>query len=94
MENKKLSLEALGRKSVEEAKNAPKTPLILILDNIRSLNNVGAIFRTADAFLIEKYTSAVSPPPRHIAIFIKPPLGLPNPLPGHMPMMRLPLSKV
>ena len=66
MENKKLSLETLGRKSVEEAKNAPKTPLILILDNIRSLNNVGAIFRTADAFLIEKiYLCGITATPPH-----------------------------
>lgn len=48
----KLTMEALGRKSVEEFKRAPKTPLVLVLDNIRSLHNVGSVFRTADAFLL------------------------------------------
>ena len=50
MLNRKLKNSELNRKSVEEAKKATKTPLILILDNIRSLNNVGSVFRTADAF--------------------------------------------
>ena len=54
MLNRKLKNSELNRKSVEEAKKAAKTPLILILDNIRSLNNIGSVFRTADAFLIEK----------------------------------------
>ena len=51
---RKLKNEELERKTVAEFKAAPKTPLILILDNIRSLNNVGSVFRSADAFLIEK----------------------------------------
>ncbi len=50
---KKLKNEELGRKTVEEFKEAPKTPVIIVLDNVRSLNNVGSVFRTADAFLIE-----------------------------------------
>lgn len=49
----KIKNEDLGRKSIEEFKQAEKTPIILVLDNIRSLNNVGSAFRTADAFLIE-----------------------------------------
>lgn len=49
----KIKNEDLGRKSIEEFKQADKTPIILVLDNIRSLNNVGSAFRTADAFLIE-----------------------------------------
>jgi len=44
----------LQRKSLEEFKNSEKTPLILVLDQIRSLHNIGAVFRTADAFLVEK----------------------------------------
>lgn len=44
----------LNRLSVEEFKEESKTPLIVILDNIRSLNNIGSVFRTADAFLVEK----------------------------------------
>jgi tRNA G18 (ribose-2'-O)-methylase SpoU len=43
---------ALSRLSVEEFKNAEKTPLVIVLDNIRSLHNVGSVFRTADAFLL------------------------------------------
>ena len=51
---RKLKNSELNRKSVEEFKEAPKTPLILILEDIRSLNNIGSVFRTADAFMIEK----------------------------------------
>jgi 23S rRNA (guanosine2251-2'-O)-methyltransferase len=51
---RKLKNNELGRISVGEFKEVVKTPLIVVLDNIRSLNNVGAVFRTSDAFLIEK----------------------------------------
>jgi 23S rRNA (guanosine2251-2'-O)-methyltransferase len=51
--NRKLQNDELNRLSEEEFKISDKVKLILILDNIRSLNNVGSIFRTADAFLIE-----------------------------------------
>jgi len=51
---RKLANSELGRKSIEDFKEAEKTPLILILDDIRSLHNIGSVFRTADAFLIEK----------------------------------------
>lgn len=50
---KKLSNEELQRKSVEEFKQSDKQPIVIILDNIRSLNNVGSAFRTADAFLLK-----------------------------------------
>ncbi len=46
-------MDELGRMSVDEFKQAEKTPVIVILDNIRSMHNVGSVFRTADAFLIE-----------------------------------------
>jgi tRNA G18 (ribose-2'-O)-methylase SpoU len=46
-------MDELGRKTVEEFKQAEKTPVIAVLDNIRSMHNVGSVFRTADAFLIE-----------------------------------------
>lgn len=49
----KLSMEALARKSVPEFKQADKIPVVALLDNIRSMNNVGSVFRTADAFLLE-----------------------------------------
>lgn len=51
---RKLKNSELGRKTVEEFKQTNKTPIIVVLDNIRSLNNVGSVFRTSDAFLIEK----------------------------------------
>jgi len=51
---RKLDNSELGRKSIADFKDAEKTPLILILDDIRSLHNIGSVFRTADAFLIEK----------------------------------------
>jgi tRNA G18 (ribose-2'-O)-methylase SpoU len=50
---RKLSMEELNRKSVQEFREAEKTPLVLVLDNVRSLHNVGSVFRTADAFLLE-----------------------------------------
>jgi tRNA G18 (ribose-2'-O)-methylase SpoU len=51
---RKLENNELDRKSVSDFKEAEKTPIIIILDDIRSLNNIGSVFRTADAFLIEK----------------------------------------
>ena len=45
-------MEELGRKSVEDFKLADKKPLVVVMDNIRSMHNVGSVFRTADAFLI------------------------------------------
>ncbi|MFY0253909.1 RNA methyltransferase [Chitinophaga sp. 30R24] len=50
---RKLSMDELGRKTVSEFKTADKTPIVLVLDNIRSMHNVGAVFRTADAFLVK-----------------------------------------
>lgn len=49
----KLSMDDLNRKSVEEFKRSEKTPVIAVLENIRSAYNVGSVFRTADAFLLE-----------------------------------------
>jgi len=51
---RKLSMEELNRLTVADFKNTQKFPLALVLDNVRSLHNVGAAFRTADAFAIEK----------------------------------------
>lgn len=51
---RKLSMDELNRPTVEEFKNRKKLPVVLVLDNIRSLHNVGSIFRTADGFAIEK----------------------------------------
>ncbi|MEX6687544.1 RNA methyltransferase [Danxiaibacter flavus] len=50
---RKLSMDELDRKTVQEFKEAEKNPVIAVLDNIRSMHNVGSVFRTADAFLLE-----------------------------------------
>ncbi|MGY5850071.1 RNA methyltransferase [Salegentibacter sp. F14] len=66
MQNRKLKNSELERKSVAEFKKASKTPIIVILDNIRSLNNIGSVFRTSDAFLIEKiYLCGITAQPPH-----------------------------
>ncbi len=63
---RKLKNAELDRKTVEEFKNASKTPIIVILDNVRSLNNIGSVFRTSDAFLIEKiYLCGITATPPH-----------------------------
>jgi tRNA G18 (ribose-2'-O)-methylase SpoU len=51
---RKLENSELNRMSINDFKDASKTPLIVVLDDIRSLNNIGSVFRTSDAFLIEK----------------------------------------
>lgn len=51
---RKLENRELERKSVTDFKEAVKTPIIIVLDDIRSLHNIGSVFRSADAFLIEK----------------------------------------
>jgi 23S rRNA (guanosine2251-2'-O)-methyltransferase len=59
-------MDELGRKSVYEFKQAEKNPLIVVLDNIRSMHNVGSVFRTADAFLIEAiFLCGYTPQPPH-----------------------------
>ena len=62
---KKLTMEELGRKSVSEYRDAKKIPLVVVLDNIRSLHNIGSVFRTSDAFSIEKIvlTGITAQPP-------------------------------
>lgn len=63
---KKLKLDELGRISIDEFKDADKIPVSILLDNIRSLHNVGSAFRTADAFRIEKiYLAGITGTPPH-----------------------------
>jgi tRNA G18 (ribose-2'-O)-methylase SpoU len=50
---KKLSMDELDRKTIDEFKRSEKFPVVVVLENIRSMHNVGSVFRTADAFLIE-----------------------------------------
>ncbi len=68
--NKKLSLEELNRLSVEEFKSTTKNQVIIVLDDIRSMNNVGSAFRTADAFACEEICLVgitAKPPHREIS---------------------------
>lgn len=53
MNNRKLSVLEMHRISVDEFKQSRKTPLVIVLDDVRSMYNVGSVFRTADAFRIE-----------------------------------------
>ena len=63
---KKLKLEELGRISVDEFKNAEKLPVSILLDNVRSLHNVGSAFRVSDAFRLEKiYLTGITGTPPH-----------------------------
>jgi 23S rRNA (guanosine2251-2'-O)-methyltransferase len=63
---RKLSMTELDRKTIADFKEAPKQKVIVILDNIRSMHNVGSVFRTADAFLIEAiYLCGFTPQPPH-----------------------------
>jgi len=59
----------LNRLSVEEFKSEPKIPLIIVLDNVRSLNNIGSVFRTSDAFLVEAvYLCGITATPPNVEI--------------------------
>lgn len=63
---RKLLNSELGRKSLEEFRKAEKFPLVIVLDNVRSHHNVGSVFRTADAFLVEKIClCGITPVPPH-----------------------------
>ena len=67
MEHRKLKITELNRISAEEFKKANKLPLVVILDNVRSLHNIGSVFRTSDAFRVECIylcgITATPPPP-------------------------------
>ena len=63
---RKLKMDELNRKSVEEFRASDKVPLMVVLENIRSMHNVGSVFRTADAFLIRGlYLCGYTPRPPH-----------------------------
>ena len=63
---RKLKLDELGRVSTEEYKEIEKPPIVVVLDNVRSMHNVGAVFRTSDAFLIDKiYLCGITATPPH-----------------------------
>jgi tRNA G18 (ribose-2'-O)-methylase SpoU len=63
---RKLLNSELGRKTIAEYKNSDKSPFIIVLDNVRSQSNIGSIFRTADAFLVEAiYLCGITAQPPH-----------------------------
>lgn len=66
---KKLTVEEMHRMTVEEFRESEKLPLVVVLDNVRSLNNIGSIFRTGDAFRVERICLCgitATPPHREI----------------------------
>ena len=64
--NKKLKLEELQRLSISDYKKAQKDPIIVVLEDVRSLNNIGSIFRTCDAMAIQKiYLCGITAQPPH-----------------------------
>ena len=64
--NRKLKITELNRISTEEFKEAEKLPLVVVLDNIRSLHNIGSVFRTSDAFLVDRiYLCGITATPPH-----------------------------
>ncbi len=63
---RKLRNIELNRKTIEDFKTTKKTPFIVVLDNVRSMNNIGSVFRTSDAFLIEAmYLCGITAKPPH-----------------------------
>ena len=63
---RKLKNEELNRKSLEEFQQSEKLPVVIVLDNVRSMNNTGSVFRTADAFSCEAvYLCGITAPPPH-----------------------------
>ena len=64
--NQKLSMSDLGRMETSDFKQSDKIPIVIILDNVRSLHNVGSVFRTCDAFRVEAlYLCGITGTPPH-----------------------------
>lgn len=69
MKRRKLKIEELDRLSIEEFQESEKTPMVVILDNVRSQNNIGSIFRTSDAFRVKEiFLCGISATPPNIEI--------------------------
>lgn len=59
-------MDELNRKTAEEFREAPKKPMVVVMDNIRSMHNVGSVFRSADAFAVQAiYLCGYTPQPPH-----------------------------
>lgn len=66
MRNRKLKITEMGRMNIEEFRASEKMPLIVVLDDVRSMYNVGSVFRTADAFRVEAiYLCGITAQPPH-----------------------------
>jgi 23S rRNA (guanosine2251-2'-O)-methyltransferase len=66
MTGRKLANEELNRKTISDFRLAGKLPMVIVLDNVRSLNNIGSVFRTADAFLVNSiYLCGITATPPH-----------------------------
>ncbi len=66
MKNRKLKITEMGRMNVEEFRASEKMPLVVVLDDVRSMYNVGSVFRTADAFRVEAiYLCGITAQPPH-----------------------------
>ena len=66
MTSQKKTMSELERKSIDEFKQSEKIPIVVVLDEVRSMNNVGSVFRTSDSFLIEAiYLCGFTPTPPH-----------------------------
>lgn len=66
---RKLKITEMNRLSVEKYKEIGKTPLVIVLDNVRSMHNVGSVFRTSDAFRVEQvYLCGITAQPPHAEI--------------------------
>ena len=73
--SRKLLNEELNRLTTEEYKDAEKLPIVVVLDNVRSLNNIGSVFRTSDAFRLSRYIFVVSRQHHPIRKYTKRPSG-------------------
>ena len=63
---RKLKITELNRMTVDEFKQAEKLPLVVVLDEVRSLHNIGSVFRTSDAFLVNRiYLCGITATPPH-----------------------------
>jgi len=66
IKRRKLTNDELGRLDIKQFQNAPKRPLTVVLDQVRSLNNIGSVFRSCDAFRVEELIlCGISTPPPH-----------------------------
>ena len=85
---RKLKITELNRMTVDEFKQAEKLPLVVVLDEVRSLHNIGSVFRTSDAFLVNRiYLCGITATPPHPEMH-KTALGAEDTVAGRIPTRR------